>query len=316
MRRLRHCRRCQETGAPPCAELDARDSVAVGLRKHHAFCEHSSVGEKMDALKFCVDAEKCIGCDACVRDCPSEIIRRQATTPEAAAPTEGACLECQHCLAVCPSGAISAFGLEPKNSLPLRDGCLPTYRQMKTLVRGRRSVRQFLAEDVPPPLVNELLTDLAHAPTGCNARDLVFSVVPGRASMSMLLERLVQAIEARQKSGAAIDDIADAAAAYRNAGRDFFFRGAPHLLVVSPGGKAMCGHEDAVIALAYFELLAQSAGLGTTWCGMLKFVADAVPQARELLGLAPDAYFYAMMFGKPAVSYARTAPRIRWIRGA
>jgi hypothetical protein len=64
-----------------------------------------------------------------------------------------------------------------------------------------------------------------------------------------------------------------------------------------------------VLALAYFELLAQSAGLGTTWCGMIKIVADMIPGIRELLGLAPNTYFYAMMFGKPAVRYARTVQR-------
>ena len=264
----------------------------------------------MDRLQFRVDEEKCVQCDACVKDCPSEIIRRKGTVPEAAVPAGGTCLECQHCLAVCPSGAISVFGLKPENSLPLLEGALPSYRQMKTFVRGRRSVRRFSDEELPPTLINELLADLAHAPTGCNDRDLIFSVVPDRAAMAILLERLVHAIEAKREAGTVIEGfIAAAAAAYRNDGRDFFFRGAPHLLVVSPGAKATCGLEDTVLALAYFELLAQSAGLGTTWCGVIKFVADMVPEIRNMLGLAPDAYFYAMMFGKPAVSYARTVQR-------
>ena len=269
----------------------------------------------MDTLKFRVDAEKCIQCDACVKDCPSETIHRTGTVPEATASAEGSCLECQHCLAVCPTGAISVFGLKPENSLPLLEGALPSYQQMKTLVRGRRSVRQFSDEDVPPALVDELLADLAHAPTGCNDRDLTFSVIPNRKAMGILLDKVIQAVIAKQESGTVIDGfMADAVAAYRKDGRDFFFRGAPHLLIVSPGTKATCALEDVVLALAYFELLAQSAGLGTTWCGVLKFVADMVPGTRELLGLAPDTYFYAMMFGKPAVSYARTVQRDSAVR--
>ena len=261
----------------------------------------------MDTLKFCVDAEKCVQCDACIKDCPSGIIHRKGTVPEA---PDGGCLECQHCLAICPSGAISVFGLKPENSLPLFDGAIPSYRQMKTLVRGRRSVRQFLDEDVPSTLIDELLADLAHAPTGCNDRDLTFTLVPNRKAIRILRERVITAIEAKQESGVVFDGfIAAAVAAYRNDGRDLLFRGAPHLLIVSPGTKATCGHEDAVLALAYFELLAQSANLGTTWCGVIKFIADLVPGTRELFGLAPDAYFYAIMFGKPAVSYARTVQR-------
>jgi nitroreductase len=181
---------------------------------------------------------------------------------------------------------------------------------MKTFVRGRRSVRQFRDEDVSPALIEELLADLAHAPTGCNDRDLLFSVVPSGKAMRLLRERVIEAIESRQKSGETLHEfIADAVTAYRNDGRDALFRGAPHLLIVSPGEKSSCGHEDTILALAYFELLAQSAGLGTTWCGMIKLVADAVPETRNLLGLAPDTYFYAMMFGKPAVRYARTVQR-------
>jgi len=211
---------------------------------------------------------------------------------------------------VCPSGAISVFGLKPENSLPLIEGAIPSYQQMKTLVRGRRSVRQFLDEDLPSMQIGELLADLAHAPTGCNDRDLTFSLVPNREAMGILREKVINAIEAKQKSGTVFDAfIAGAVTAYRNDGKDWLFRGAPHLLIVSPGKKATCGHEDAVLALAYFELLAQSANLGTTWCGVIKFIADMVPETRELLGLAPNSYFYAMMFGKPAVSYARTVQR-------
>jgi Fe-S-cluster-containing hydrogenase component 2 len=264
----------------------------------------------MDTLQFRVDAEKCVQCDACVKDCPSEIIRKTGTVPEAVAPAEGSCLECQHCLAVCPSGAISIFGLKPENSLPLLDGATPSYQQMKPFVRGRRSVRQFSDEDVPPTLIDELLADLAHAPTGCNDRDLTFSVVPNRKAMGILRERVIQAIEAKQKTGAELHEfVTGTAQAYRSNGRDALFRGAPHLLIVSPGKKARCSQEDVVLALAYFDLLAQSADLGTTWCGIIKIIADMVPETRELLGLAPDVYFYAMMFGKPAVNYARTVQR-------
>jgi ferredoxin len=264
----------------------------------------------MNPLQFHVDVDKCTQCDSCVKDCPSEIIIRRGTVPEAIDPPGGGCLACQHCLAVCPSGAISVFGLNPQDSLPLLSDSLPSYEQMKTFVRGRRSVRQFQDEDVSPALINELLADLAHAPTGCNDRDLTFSFVPGRKAMAILREKVMTAIEAKLRLGAAPTEfLAQAAAAYRNDGKDMLFRGAPHLLVVSPGSRARCGQEDAVLALAYFELLAQSANLGTTWCGVMKSVADVAPEVRAWLGLAPNAYFYAMMFGKPAVSYARTVQR-------
>jgi ferredoxin len=262
----------------------------------------------MTNLNFTIAKDKCIRCDACVNDCPTHIISRSGSVPSIMPEAEEHCLRCQHCLAVCPNGAISIFGLKPEDSLPLAADVLPTREQMKTLVRGRRSVRKFRHENVPRELIDALLADLAHAPTGCNDCDLVFTVVDDRRELERLLEQIVLLIE----NTPSINDpgfINFAVESYRQDKTDIFFRGAPHLLIVSPGTKAHCGQEDSVIALTYFELLAQTAGLGTTWCGMLKLAADAVQGIRELFGLEANTYFYAMMFGLPDVSYARTVQR-------
>jgi len=266
----------------------------------------------MTKLNFTVAEDKCIQCDACANDCPTRIISRNGSVPEILPEFEEQCMRCQHCLAVCPTGAISIFGLKPEDSLPLAAGALPTREQMKTLVRGRRSVRKFRRENVPRELIDALLADLAHAPTGCNDCDLIFTVVDDRREIEKLLEQIVSLAE----STAIVNDqefgpefIRAAVESYRHDKTDFFFRGAPHLLLVSHGTKAHCGQEDSVLALAYFELLTQTAGLGTTWCGVLKLTADAVPGVREIFGLEPDAYFYAMMFGLPDVEYARTVQR-------
>ena len=262
----------------------------------------------MTSLNFTVAKDKCIQCDACVNDCPARIISRNGSVPAILPESEEQCLRCQHCLAVCPTGAISIFGLKPEESLPLATDVLPSRAQMQTLVRGRRSVRQFRRDNVPRELIDALLADLAHAPTGCNDCDLVLTVVDDRRKLERLLEQIVSLVESTAITESP-EFIRVAAESYRREKTDNFFRGAPHLLIVSHGTKAHCGQEDTVLALAYFELLAQTAGLGTTWCGMLKLTADVVQGVRELFGLEPNAYFYAMMFGLPDVKYARTVQR-------
>ena len=262
----------------------------------------------MTKLDLTVAEDKCIQCDACVNDCPMRVISRNGSVPVIMPESQEQCFRCQHCLAVCPTGAVSIFGLKPEDSLPLAAGALPSREQMKTLVRGRRSVRKFRRDNVPRDLIDALLADLAHAPTGCNDCDLVLSVVDDRRGIEQLLEQIVSLAE----NTAIIDGpefIRAGVESYRRDKTDHFFRGAPHLLLVSHGTKAHCGREDSVLALAYFELLAQTAGLGTTWCGVLKLTADVVPGVRELFGLEPDAYFYAMMFGLPDIEYARTVQR-------
>jgi Nitroreductase len=264
----------------------------------------------MTKLNFSVSESKCTQCDACVDDCPAHIIVRGETVPTIAAEDEDACIECQHCLAVCPTGAVSIFGRSAENSIPLTAAGVPSLQQMELLLRGRRSVRQFRKENVSKDLIDRLLATVANSPTGCNDRDLTLSVVDDRAEINLLIERLVTAIESKIASGVPVHEfLGGAAAAYRKDGTDILFRGAPHLLIVSAGDKATCPQEDINIALAYFELLAHCAGLGATWCGMLKFAIDVVPELRPILGLEPDTLFYAVLFGHPAVHYARTVQR-------
>ncbi|MDR1616022.1 MAG: nitroreductase family protein [Syntrophomonadaceae bacterium] len=264
----------------------------------------------MPQLNFTVTPDKCVQCDACVQDCPRGIISRTGELPEVIPARECECLECQHCLAVCPTGAVSIFGLRPEHSLALTPEKLPSAQQMHTLLRGRRSVRQYKEENVPRMVIEELLATLAHAPTGCNDRDLHFLVVDNRQLMKALLEKLLETLEEKAQNGILLPElILSAVTEYRDNGVDEIFRGAPHLLIAWAGTKASCPKEDIALALAYFELLAQCSGLGTVWCGFLELITDTVPELRSCLGLGLDTPFYAMLFGYPAVHYARTVQR-------
>jgi nitroreductase/NAD-dependent dihydropyrimidine dehydrogenase PreA subunit len=264
----------------------------------------------MKNLKLAVDANTCLRCGLCAKDCPNGVLGVEGGMPEVFPKMADDCIECQHCLAVCPTGALSVFDLEPAKSIPLAQGSLPTRQQMKTLVRGRRSVRQYRAENVSRELIDELLSDLAHAPTGCNDRALEFLVVADGTEMRQLREGIVSAVETAVREGRPMPEfLLSAVVAFRRDGIDNFFRDAPHLLVVSAEDRASCGKQDIVLALAYFELLAQSAGLGTTWCGFLDFAVAAAPEIANLLGFEKNTPFYSMMFGHAAVKYARTVQR-------
>ena len=135
----------------------------------------------MNKINFTVDHNRCVRCDACVKDCPRHIIYRTDDDndglPAILPQQEQNCLECQHCLAVCPTGAVSILGRHPQNSIELTPAKLPAAEQMHTLLRARRSVRQYKNENVPSNLIDTLLATLANSPTGCNDRLLRFLVV-------------------------------------------------------------------------------------------------------------------------------------------
>jgi len=261
-------------------------------------------------LKFTVERKKCIQCSACIRDCPRHIIEYRDHVPDIAAHLEGNCIGCQHCLAICPTGAISVFGLHAENSLPLEVTPVVAPEALRLFVRGRRTMRQYRADDVARPLIDQLLADAAHAPTGGNTCDLTFTVVDTRRALRRLLEELMSGVEQSIAEKPELPEFIRAAITdYRQSNVDDVFRGAPHLLIASAGEKAYCGDADVVIALSYFELLAQSRGLGTTWCDFLKFILDLRPKMGSLFDIPMDRPYRAMLFGWPAVHYARTVQR-------
>ncbi|NCC52050.1 MAG: 4Fe-4S dicluster domain-containing protein [Spartobacteria bacterium] len=263
-------------------------------------------------LDFKVNEERCIRCGLCVADCPYMLIELQGdAVPRIPAEKEESCIRCQHCMAICPKGAISIFGHNPDDSLRIK-GMYPSSASMDALIRGRRSIRRYRHENVAPALVASLLKTLANAPRGVNYQDLTFRLIDDIEVMEALRARVYAAL----KQAAAEDRIpeshqflAQAAPMYEEQGYDLILRTAPHALIVSEPPEAPCPEQDVALTLAYFELLAQSAGLGTVWCGMLKRAMELAPELKETIGLPRDHVYYAMLFGYPAMVYTRTVQR-------
>ncbi len=259
--------------------------------------------------RFIVDAELCIRCGECVSDCPVNILVIGDGPPAVAAGRERNCIGCQHCLAVCPTGAVSVLGLQAADSLVL-EGNLAGHRQMEHLIKGRRSVRRYLDENIDPALIREILETAWHAPSGRNERQVQFSVVDDREVMDQVRHRTMDLL------AGTIDNYSlppgyqffkGIVKGWQVSRADTIFRWAPHLLVASAARESASPEQDAIIALSYFEMLCQSAGIGTLWNGMVKMTMMLVPELKEMLAIPHDHQFgFAMSFGKPAVSYVRT----------
>lgn len=271
-------------------------------------------GIGLPMLHFKVNNDRCTRCGLCASDCPAFIIEQAGESlPIISAENEEKCVQCQHCLAVCPTGAISIFGLNPDDSLPVSADVWPNAEQMTHLLRGRRSVRKYKDENVDPGLISRLLATVANSPTGVNNRSLTFTVIDDKEQLHRFREKVMQALVKAADAGQIPERYAyvqRAITAYVEHGADVIFRGAPHVLIVSASWpQSPCPTEDVPIALAYFELLAQSAGLGTVWCGLLRLAFESVPELKSLVGLPPNHHYYAMLFGHPAIHYARTVQR-------
>ena len=274
-------------------------------------------------IAFSVDTSACLSCGACVKDCVGHALTMHDGHP--AMLHEENCIGCRHCLAVCPVGAVSVLGHTAADCLPL-DGAFPGPDSLTALVRGRRSCRQYRQEDVDRVTLDQIFAAAQYAPTGVNARKLWICTLDTLTSQQAFREEVYARLAELDAAGAIPDD--RRAQVFRAAPRlwrekqvDVLFRMAPHCLIVANAKDAPCATQDPIIYLSYFELLAHSWGLGTTWCGLLYWcITLFLPDAMQRLGM-PDGYelSYCMLYGKPAVHYPRSVAlpaaevhRVQW----
>jgi len=264
-------------------------------------------------LQFAIDESLCTACGLCAKDCPVKIIDLDGGYPAIAAEKEGRCLQCQHCLAICPEGALSILGNSPQDSRTLR-GNLPDPRQLETLIKGRRTVRQYRDENLDDEVLQNLLNVARHAPTGVNMDQVRFHVIDDKEALAVFRNEVYSALADVVAAGKLPEKrsrFADISKAWQENGIDVLFRGAPHLLVTSVPRNCACPVADCFIAMSYFELYAQSMGVGTVWNGLMKWTLDElIPSLQRRLGIPDDNLLgYVMAFGKPAITYQRTVNR-------
>ncbi|MDO5484520.1 MAG: nitroreductase family protein, partial [Desulfovibrionaceae bacterium] len=169
-------------------------------------------------------------------------------------------------------------------------------------------------ENVDPALVRRLLDVAGHAPTGVCARKLHVAVIDDIAVMQAFRQEVYTRLESLMAGSCVSDNprsqyFSVAVRLWRE-GKDMIFRTAPHAIIVSNAKDAPCKVQDPLIHLSYFELMAQSMGLGTVWCGLLYWALQLMPELTPRLGI-PDSHEvgYAMLFGYPALDYQRTVER-------
>ena len=251
-----------------------------------------------------IDKENCIHCGLCIKDCVISIIEfDDEKIPQYKHGNENACVGCQHCMAICPTGALSFGGKKSQNSSPVGFG---KSEDMLQLIKSRRSIRFYKNENVPTEKLHNLIEMLPFIPTGGNADNLHFSIVATKEKMDSIREITYNKIMS-------IENPSKFQVAARNAfveGKDIVYRGATSMIAVAiDKDKTIDGCEtaDPIIALSYFELYAQSMGLGTLWCDMAVTIANQIQDVYSLLEI-PKSYTlnYIMLFGTPSIKYSRT----------
>jgi len=256
----------------------------------------------MGKLNFKIDKSKCIKCGLCIRDCSRSVLKNDN---DGYPHTENeACFGCQHCMAICPTGAISVFGKNPENSFCSPN--LPTPEEIESLIKMRRSCRNYKEENIDREKMEKLKDILNWIPTGVNFRGLHFTFVENKKTMDNLRSELLNYLKdyAKNHKGDKLSYIYEESI---KSGKSVVLRNAPHMVVVSVDEHSPCKEIDPIIALSYFEIYAQSLGLGTLWCGLGYWTLPYCNNIVKKFNL-PENYeiAYVMLFGNPDVKYTRS----------
>ena len=256
-----------------------------------------------------LDSEKCIRCGACIGDCPVQVLRRDdAGYPVMSRDLLPACIQCQHCFAICPNCAISMKHADPEKAYT--SDLLPDPDALSSLLKMRRSVRQYKMEPVSVEDMAKVKEILRYFPTGCNDHQMIFRIVEKAEEMAQFRKVTMNLLSLLVRSKLLhifYPGIKRFLEEIRN-GKDVIYRDAPHMIVAASPKNAPCKHADPWIALSYLDTYLQSMKIGTCWCGFALYAFLFSRKLRKLLAL-PKGYKAeaVLLFGYPAVKYARAA---------
>jgi ferredoxin len=276
-----------------------------------------------DTATVVIDRALCTSCGACAKVCFGKPLDMVDGRVEIDPDRLFGCIACGACMSVCPAGAISVSGrdLEPSDIIELpppaeRAG----HAELLALLRHRRSVRTFTAEEVAPDLVERILDAASTSPMGVPPSEVGVLVLEGRDRVQAFaadtvtwlrkVDRwlrpalpLLRPFVRRSDYAMFRDFVFPAFDAYfdkAEEGVDWLMYDAPLAMVFY--GTGLNDPADPYIPATIAVVAAESLGLGSCMLGFAGYAAFYSKQFRQRWGL-PERVRpgVAVIFGHPAV---------------
>ena len=262
-----------------------------------------------------VDETKCKKDGLCADVCVARIIKRPDEThfPRSDPRFEETCIACGHCVAVCPTGALDHERVPLAACQPIPEGKMPSADEVETLLKTRRSMRNYQDRPVPRQMLERLMEAARYAPSGGNRQDCRFILCDDRAKLAAMTGMVADYLRAQLETGLSKDmeiRYQTQILAWER-GLDPILRHAPALIVAHSNTALMPGQQvNCILALGYVEVMAHALSLGALYCGYFNTPVNAWPPLREAVGLpAWHTAAATLLIGFPRVRYSRVPPR-------
>ncbi|MFC1948278.1 nitroreductase family protein [Chloroflexota bacterium] len=266
-----------------------------------------------------INRDTCTKCGICNFVCSAGLIESDNQNYPLAIPeTDEACNRCGACVAACPTGSLNHRDLPLEKSPSIDNQFKVSLEQCAQLIKSRRSIRSYRDKKVPREKITRLIDEARYAPTGGNSQNVKWLVIDNQETMEHLRKIGRTFVIEAFANIPAYSSRLELFKKRRDAGFDIFLHGAPVLVNIYGEENMPIAAIDSTIALSYFDLLANSAGLGCCWIGLFSAAANNLSQIKDILGLPEGNQVYgSMIVGYPKYSYPRIPVRnlanVRWL---
>jgi nitroreductase/Pyruvate/2-oxoacid:ferredoxin oxidoreductase delta subunit len=236
-----------------------------------------------------VDTSVCTNCGLCAQICkgaPLEMVDGKLAINQQ---RFFGCIGCGHCMCVCPHDCIKITGrdLSYEDLIPLpAEDKRADYDQLLSLLRSRRSVRNFKNQPVEPELIAKIVEAVSTAPMGLPPSDVEILVLDSRPKVKEFADDIIQTMKGSKwffsplmtRMGQLVwgKEYVESVQTFIRPAIDIFIeeraKGNDFLLYDAP--LAMYFHcspyadpADPLIAATYAMLAAESMGLGSCMIG-------------------------------------------------
>ncbi len=163
---------------------------------------------------------------------------------------------------------------------------------------------------MPGEEIERIIEAARYAPTGHNEQGVKWVIINDRPKVRQLAAIGADWLRFVTSRNPQMAELFKGIVEQIDAGHDKFLQGAPAVILACAGKANNIAATDCAVALAYFNLLAETAGLGCCWAGFMMMAAASYPPMIEALDLPEGLEPYgAMMVGYPEYSYTRIPAR-------